>query len=47
VQISGDTSLLEGLHVEANLFGRICGTEDFKEGTDAFLAKRSASFTGK
>lgn len=47
VQISGDTSLLEGLHAEANLFGRICGTEDFKEGTDAFLAKRSASFTGK
>lgn len=47
VQISGDMSLLEGLHAEANLFGRICGTDDFKEGTDAFLNKRSASFTGK
>lgn len=47
VQISGDTSLLEGLHAEANLFGRICGTDDFKEGTDAFLNKRTASFSGK
>ncbi len=46
VQIAGDTSLLEGLHAEANLFGRICGTEDFKEGTDAFLAKRTAAFKG-
>lgn len=47
VQISDDTSLLEGLHAEANIFGRVCGTDDFKEGTDAFLNKRSASFTGK
>ena len=47
VQISADMSLLEGLHAEANLFGRVCGTDDFKEGTDAFLNKRSATFTGK
>jgi enoyl-CoA hydratase len=46
-QIAGDTSLLEGLHAEASVFGRTCGTEDFAEGTQAFLEKRPASFTGK
>jgi enoyl-CoA hydratase len=46
-QIAGDTSLLEGLHAEASVFGRTCGTSDFAEGTRAFLEKRPASFTGR
>ncbi|MCX6140286.1 MAG: enoyl-CoA hydratase-related protein [Candidatus Kapabacteria bacterium] len=46
VQIAGDTSLLEGLHVEASVFSRTCGTSDFKEGTRAFVEKRQAAFTG-
>ena len=31
---------------EATLFGRLCETEDFKEGTSAFLEKRKANFSG-
>lgn len=37
----------QGMSTEAQIFGRICGTEDFKEGTTAFMQKRSAVFTGK
>jgi enoyl-CoA hydratase len=40
-------NLQEGLSAEAALFGLCCGTEDFKEGTSAFLEKRSAQFKGK
>jgi len=39
--------LREGLATEAALFGIACGTEDFKEGTAAFLDKRKPDFTGK
>ncbi|MBR9975825.1 MAG: enoyl-CoA hydratase/isomerase family protein [Bacteroidetes bacterium] len=39
--------LREGLATEAALFGISCGTEDFKEGTAAFLEKRAPAFTGK
>lgn len=46
-QIAADTSLMEGLFAEASIFGRTCGTEDFSEGTAAFLGKRPAAFTGK
>lgn len=44
---AADTSSLEGMHVEASVFGRTCGTEDFSEGTAAFLEKRPAVFTGR
>jgi len=46
-QAAGDTSTHEGMHIEASVFGRTCGTSDFKEGTQAFLEKRQAAFTGK
>ncbi len=39
-------SIIEGLALEAEIFGRTCNTNDFKEGTQAFLEKRSPSFTG-
>ncbi|MFZ1728813.1 MAG: enoyl-CoA hydratase-related protein [Bacteroidota bacterium] len=39
--------LREGLATEAALFGISCGTDDFKEGTSAFLEKRAPAFTGK
>lgn len=31
---------------EATLFGQLCDTNDFKEGTNAFLEKRKADFKG-
>ncbi len=34
----------EGLNYEASLFAVCCGTEDFKEGTSAFLEKRKPEF---
>ncbi len=37
----------EGLDYESRLFGKTCGTEDFKEGTLAFIEKRKANFRGK
>ena len=39
--------LAEGLYLEATLFGVCCATEDKKEGTTAFLEKRSAIFKGR
>lgn len=37
----------EGLNYEASLFALCCGTEDFKEGTSAFLEKRKPAFGKK
>lgn len=37
----------DGTVVEAEIFGRLCGTEDMKEGTGAFLEKRKAVWTGR
>lgn len=42
-----ETSLAEGLIIEASLFALCAGTEDKKEGTSAFLAKRAPQFRGR
>jgi enoyl-CoA hydratase len=42
-----DQNLDTALHVESELFGNICATEDMKEGTNAFTEKRKPNFTGK
>lgn len=36
-----------GYRKEAELFGKLCETEDFEEGTRAFLEKRKADFKGR
>jgi enoyl-CoA hydratase len=43
---SQNLSIMEGLSYESKLFGEVCGTNDFKEGTNAFLEKRKANFKG-
>jgi enoyl-CoA hydratase len=42
-----DTTQAEGLALEASFFGLCAGTEDKKEGTQAFLQKRRAQFQGR
>jgi enoyl-CoA hydratase/carnithine racemase len=42
-----DTSQSEGFALEASYFGLCAGTEDKKEGTSAFLEKRTPQFHGR
>src|SRR5467141_1751581 len=42
-----NASVSEGLLIEASLFGICVGSEDKKEGTSAFLAKRAPKFQGR
>jgi enoyl-CoA hydratase len=42
-----ETTLDEGLLLEANYFGLLAGTADMREGMAAFLEKRKANFSGK
>ena len=41
-----DTTLDDGLLLEANHFGLLSATEDMREGMNAFLEKREAKFGG-
>lgn len=47
VLASGQLPLVDGLKKEAELFGRCCGSDDFKEGTSAFLQKRKPAFKNR
>ncbi|MDR3626558.1 MAG: enoyl-CoA hydratase-related protein, partial [Ignavibacteriaceae bacterium] len=47
VNKADEASLQDGQNFEANLFALCCGSEDFKEGTLAFLEKRKPDFNNK
>ena len=47
ITICDEVSGSEGLNFEASLFSLCCGTDDFKEGTLAFLEKRKSAFKNK
>jgi len=47
VEEQADLTQDEALALESRRFGELAGTEDFREGTAAFLAKRKAAFKGR
>lgn len=47
VNIVDEVSSIEGQNYEASLFSICAGTDDFKEGTSAFLEKRKPDFKNK
>ena len=42
-----ETSVAQGLVIEASLFAICASTDDKKEGTSAFLEKRTPKFQGR
>jgi len=47
VNLGTQLSLRDGLALEAELLGKLCKSEDIKEGAKAFLEKRSPVFHGR
>lgn len=47
INASEQLTPLEGLAFESRKFGNLCDTDDFKEGTRAFLEKRKAEFKSR
>jgi enoyl-CoA hydratase len=47
VNRGADIALEEALALEAAAFGLLCGTEDMREGTSAFIEKRGPAFQGR
>jgi enoyl-CoA hydratase len=47
VRLGSEVGLEEGLDIEAEIFGRLCGTADKAEGTKAFLEKRAPIWAGR
>jgi enoyl-CoA hydratase len=47
VRWGGELGLVAATDVEAEIFGRLCGTADKAEGTKAFLEKRAPTWAGR
>jgi len=47
VRRGSELGLNEAMQIEAEIFGRLCGTSDKTEGTAAFLEKRPPKWTGR
>lgn len=47
IKAINSAGMSDGYEKEAELFGELCETDDFKEGISAFLEKRKPDFAGK